>query len=76
MHPNVQTEPSDAEYVRRTAAYWRARADEARVMARQMGEVDGAKMLQVAKICDDLAKQEERCEAATPTLVAIGARHH
>ena len=51
---------SNDGYVRRTATYWRARANEARRLAEQVDDDDRAKMLDVAVICEDLAKQEER----------------
>jgi hypothetical protein len=47
-------------YVRRAAAYWRTRAEEARRHAEQVDENDRMTMLNVADVCDDLAKQEER----------------
>ena len=62
IHSNIRAESGDAEYIRRTAAYWRARADEARVIAQQMRNVDGERMLDVARVYDDLAKQEEKRE--------------
>ena len=60
-----QAKPYDAEYDRRTAAHWRTRVDGARVIAQQMGEDHREKMLHVAKVFDDLAKQEERREGLT-----------
>ena len=73
MHPNIRPTPNDTECIRRTAAYWRARAEEARAMAQRMGEVGGAKMLQVASICDYLAKEQDAGPRKGGSYDRIGA---
>jgi hypothetical protein len=49
-------------YVRHTAIYWRARAGEARRIASHLNEEDKRRMVDVALLFDELARQEEQRE--------------
>ena len=51
----------------RDSAYWRERATEARALAGEMSPEYQAKMLEIGKVYDDLARQAERRERHIPS---------
>lgn len=51
----------------RDTAYWRGRAEQARALAEEMSPEYQAKMLEIGKVYDDLARQAERRERHIPS---------
>jgi hypothetical protein len=51
----------------RDSAYWRERSTEARALAEEMSPEYQAKMLEIGKVYDDLARQAERRERHIPS---------